>query len=116
MSEKITIKIIVFNDPIYLKTRRLETVWSFIAKQINKIPEEYRSIATWSMSNQSVDGDVNLVIAYKRLETDFENTIRDAADLEKANKEQAKLVEEATLLANKYPGILMINPDCVEEF
>ena len=108
MSEKITKKIIVFNNSMVLKARKLMTVATFIGNQINKIPEEFRPIATWSMSSPSPNGEVNLVIAYKRLETDEENSARDKADVVIAEEAHVKLVEEATTLAAEYPGILEV--------
>lgn len=109
MSEKITIKDIVFEGTMELKSRRLQTVTGFINNQMNKIPEEYRSVATWSMGvPDGSNGDVKLVIAYKRLETDEENAARDEGDAIVAQAEYNKRVEEATAIAEQYPGILQV--------
>ena len=55
------------------------------------------------------------MIAYRRFETDGENASRDNDDKAKKAVKKKKMVDEAVILAEKFPGILTVNPEVLED-
>ncbi len=114
MSEKITIKEIVFDEIMSFKARRLHTVVTFINNQADKIPEEYRGTATWSMDGLSLGGETRVTIAYRRLETDEENAERDRIAAEETAAIEEERVASLIKIAEDNPDVLQVCPEIVQ--
>jgi len=111
MSEKITKKIIVFDGILSMKSNSLNEIESIVNEVHKSIPENYRDTAHWSMGNVTSLGEANVIISYKRLETDEENAERDKHDGERVEKSKDEKIRRAILLAKEYPGILQVSPE-----
>ena len=110
MSEKRTVKIIIYKDWLPMAAMPFNQIVEFVRDKQLEIPGVYRPGAKWSMS-PPCNGKFKVIISYKRFETDEENAVRDAEDAEKATKANQKRVEEARLVAEKYSDILDVKPE-----
>lgn len=80
----------------------------------NLVPAEYMESAKISINTFGHMAESQIIVSYRRLETDAENLARDTEDQAEAEAEDAERIAKLVKLAEDNPDILQIKPEAVE--